>query len=333
MPRNIPTHEDFKACFKQNEKSFIKLNGVDAIVIDKHHAVSFAKPLKYKKYDRILKLFVIYCEEELKPPKFANDALQKKELYLGSLTQKRIAFGKFKKQGSIFSGFDTLFFKDRKGSMIVDGCCFMHGIGRGNGSFIPNRYLKRLLESEDNFYGDIGIGYYGSRGKVFISSLNPYKVKNLCIGDEIVSVNGIPVDSKAKLQEMILFSKKDDVLTLYVKRGGKMRVVEVKPFLRGKYPYRDSTYLKQTGMIFGKHLVLSKVPKNSFAAKKGLKGGDKLMEVNFKPVKTTYEMRRALRKAGNSTNHLLFTRKDFQFFITFKPKDVKGGLLAFSNCP
>lgn len=330
---NIPTHEDFKACLNKNQEAFIKLHGVDAIAIDKHHAVSFDKPTKYLKYDPILNLYLLHCEKELKPIKMEDEKELTTKDILGSLTKKRIAYGKFKSFGTPFDGFDKLSFHDRKGSLIVDGCCGMYGIGRGGKNFIPNRYLKRLLEDESGFYGDIGINVYSSKGRVFISSLDPYKVKNLCIADEIISVNGIKVRSKSHLLEMVLLAPKDSTLVLHVKRAGKMREIEVKPFLRPKYPYRDSTYLKQTGMIFGKNLTLAKVQKGSFAAKNGLKKGDRLMEVDFKKVKSPRDIRRALYSKKNSDHHLLFTRDDFQFFINMNKKDAKGNLFVLPNCP
>lgn len=329
----MPTHEDFRACYNKNKEAFLKIGGVHALAIDKHYAISFEKPKNYLRYDPFLKLYLIYCEDELKPVKMEDDRKLDTKDILGSLTKQRIAFGKFRSFGTPFDGFDKLFFRDKKGSLITDGCCGMYGVGKGNKNFIPNRYLKRFLENESNFYGDIGASFYTSKDRTFISSLDPYRAKNLCIGDEIVSVNGMRVSSKSHLLELIMFADKNSTLLLHVKRAGKMREIEVKPYLRPKYPYRDSTYLKQTGMVFGKNLTLIKVTKNSFAHKSGLKKGDRLMEINFKKVQTTRDIRRALLRKSSNSHHLLFTRDDFQFFINIDKKDRQGNLFALPNCP
>lgn len=329
-----PTKDDYKACYEKDKNVFIKIAGVSAVVIDDHHALSFSrkKPSFYKLYDPFYNFYLIYSKEPLENVLMVDDRNLTKQSQLGVIHPEEINFGKFSHYGD--NDLATITFSTKKGTLLVNPCCDMIGVGMGRREFLPNSYLEDLIKRDSPINGYIGVTFTQRNGRVYVKDVDMYlQTINFCPNDEIVSVNGEKITSKSQLQKIVLLAKKDESLDITIKRGGTFK--EVKPIVIAKPDYKISniTYLEKLGLVFRQNLTISKVLNDSFAQKSGLKVGDKLLEINFKKVKTQTQARDATMFTKDNKFHLLFSREDFQFFVKFKRKDIKGGLVAIPYCP
>lgn len=328
-----PTKDDYLACQEQNSNSFIDLFGIDAIVIDKHHAITFSRPEEYQVYDPFYDFYVLYSQEPLPYTTQANDLNCSVNFDLAAINFSSLKFGKFSK-ATKSEDVNSLNFDAKKGSMITTPCCEMVGISLGGKKYLTNDYLNSIAKRKQPFNGYIGATFKDDMRGVYVSNLDPFSKELLfCPEDEIVSVNGIKIKSKQQLQRMILSERLGNTLDVVVKRGKETHTVN--PVVRAKPSYSLSafTYLETLGIKFGKDLSIKEIADDSFAQKSGLKEGDRLLQINFKKIKNLLEARDTILYSQDDDFHLLFTRNDFQFFIKFNRKDVKGGLIAIPYCP
>lgn len=328
---NIPTREDFEKCQVKINDAFIFLNGVQAVAISPRYAISFQKPRKFVKYDPFYGIYLMRSDKNLFTVKRGNDRELNLNSYLASIDKKYLNFGKF-------DGFENSFGKTtfgvKKGSLIIEPCNVMHGIGYSDKKFLTNAYFDYLMNDNTVFNGYAGADFYARGGKVYIKNVDLY-YKNLkfCPNDMVVSVNGVKITSKSQLVKIIRTSQKGKILLFKIKRGGVLHDVKIKVGTIPKYSISSRTYLEKIGMNFNSHLSITSVKHGSFAQKSGLKRGDRLMQINFKNVKSITQLRNQLLFGGKKTYQLLFTRHDFQFFVRFDRNYLLGEGFVIPTCP
>lgn len=328
-----PTKDDYLACKERSSNSFLDLFGIEAVAIDKHHAITFSKPEEYQIYDPFYGFYVLYSEEPLPYTPQASDLNCSKNLDLGAVDLNSVNFGKFSKI-SKNQEVNTLSFSAKKGSMIITPCCEMVGVSLGGKKYLTNEYLNSVVNRKYPFNGYIGVSFKENMHGVFVSNLDPFSKELLfCPDDEIISVNGIKIKSKKQLERIILSEKVGNTLEVVVRRAQEIHTVNPIVSTKPSYSLSAFTYLETLGVKFAKDLRIRNITNDSFGQKSGLKEGDKLLQINFKNVKNLIEARDTILYSKDDEFHLLFTRDDFQFFVKFNRKDVKGGLIAIPYCP
>lgn len=329
---NIPSMDDYKVCQKQHKKAFVYLNGVQAIAVAPHYAISFSrkKPSKYVKYDPFNKIWVIWSKKTLTPVVFKEINEAKNGKYISSITKSKIRFGEFDQVGK-YQG--TATFNVYKGSLIVCGCCDVYGIGYKKHQFFTPEYIRFLLNPRVTFNGFVGASFKQIRNRVLVDGIDLYfKGLNFCPNDEVVSVDDKKITSKSQLNKIILTSLEGDVLDFYVKRGKSYKHVRAKVGKQPKISLANQSYLEKLGIYLNGKLVITYVVKNSFAQRNGLMRGDKLLQVHFKNVNSITQVRNALVFGGDNSYHLLFSRDDYQFFVQFNKTDLLGEKFVIPQC-
>lgn len=119
----------------------------------------------------------------------------------------------------------------------------------------------------------------------------PADQAGLLTGDRILSVNGLKTERFSDIQKAI-HSSQDSSLTLEIERAQQIRSVSIQPTGQGKsrrigvYPWTDA--------------VLANVKADSLAAQLGFKTGDKIVSLNDKPVRHTFDLAKTLSEKPDS---------------------------------
>lgn len=309
-----PTKDDFKICFnKQN--SFVEINGVKALAIDKFKLVSIKKPTNFIKYDPYLKLYLIKSKKPLKVWNTNDETKLKKSKWIAAIDEQYISIGHLKSLAWDLGQFDKMNVQNYQNTVVSGACCSMYGLSIGGGSFIGNRYLKHFVAYDDVYYGDIDVKFKHKNGKFYVNEVNPFSnAKALQIGDEIISIDQKRPLSLRNLNESILFAKKGSQIEFEVLRNAKKQKIPIKVANKTK-KVKSSSYLSYYGMSFDKNLNLINIKKGSVAQKLGLKKGDRLLLINSVKIRNLNDIKKFLSKNKNPPYNFLFDRSDFQFFV------------------
>ncbi len=326
-----PKKNDYEACKEQLANSFLNLSGVKSLAIDKHYALSFSsvKPFSYQVYDPFFDFYVIKSEEKLPFAKRADENTCAKGSDLAVINQKQLKFGKLVSKGQT----NTYNFTFSKGGIVINPCCQMLGVSLGEDRYLPLKYLDYIKKRTTPFNGYIGANFYQGNEGVYVQEVDPF-LKNLpfCPNDKILSVNEYDIRSKKQLRSIILSAKVGSKLDILIQRGDEHKRILVEVFEKPKYKLSASAFLRNLGLDLNQDLSIASVKKDTFAQKSGLKIGDRLLQIDFKDVKSLQDVKNAIISNKEVLN-LLFTRHDFQFFVKFDRKDVKGAIFALSHCP
>ena len=228
--------------------------------------------------------------------------------------------GKFVKLG-VFT--DSYSANGDKGSVVTGVCCDMYGIAKGGDSFIGNRYLEHMIKYNNLYYGAVNATFVQQNGKVIVSEKDPFKQSPFNISDEVLKLNGVNVNDFREFRETILFAKPNERLLFELLRNGNKISVQSEVQNITSLSGANRTYLESLGINFDSRLVVTRLLKDSIGEQKGLHVGDKLIQLNGKPIRTINELRAEVVKLPrDEKQYLLFERNGFQFFINFEiPKN------------
>ncbi len=324
-----PTRDDYAACKKQNIKAFVSLFGTEAVTIDERHALSFLKnqPSSYQVYDPFYDFYVLNSKQDLPFVKKADPKECKNNSFVGAITKNDLQFGHLISEN--YLDFDAI-----KGALLVNPCCEMLGISLGDNSYLPIKYLEQIVKRKTPFNGYVGADFKQDDQGVYVKNIDPFlKRLNFCPNDKILEVNDEKITSQEQLFKIVLSANIGSKLHFVIKRANKKKDFIVQVQKMPKYQLSALAFLDNIGLDFNSNLTIHNVKKDSFAQKSGLKKGDKLLEINLKKIKNLNEVRNMILYEKNEKFHFLFTRHDFQFFVKFNKKDVKGGLVELSHCP
>ena len=295
---SLTTYPDFSVCYDR----FHSKAGV--IPVSRNYSISFEKPIKYKKYDPFLKIYLIKSHNK-KYIRFKNR--YKLGVWIASIGKDSIYVGDYAKshQGLIpaYSSVST-----PKGTIISDIFCNVYGIGAGKNNFIPSKYIKFFLTH--NNYGDVKFSINKS---LVIFEKNPYYNKNFKIGDKILRLNHRRL-SYTNILDTILMSKPNHYLNFTILRGKKVLHLKAKVFKKGKL----ANYLKQTGIITDRFLNITKILPNSAASKHYLTANGKIKSINGKNVTSLDEVNAII---SSSKNIVILIEQDGMYFrLNYKIK-------------
>ncbi|MBL1243014.1 MAG: PDZ domain-containing protein [Sulfurimonas sp.] len=267
---------------------------------------------KILKYDPFLSLYLIEDKKKFKYPFSVNMRLQ-----LGSA----IVNDKVSKEGKILKnqiGLNSLgIYSTRftKAALITSSCCSLEGIYTPRG-VIQKEYIKRFLSKAPVTYSDIGIRVKNEGGFVMVSASNPYLENNPLKKDDcIVEFDGRKVKAASVFMRQVLFSKIGSKHTIKVKRGTKYMTFKVLSSSRYGGGMISDTFLEHKGIYFDDSLHIVGLSKEFIDY--GLLIGDQLLQVNSVEVKNQNELRKYIENFKDFSS-LLFSRRNFQFFVDIK---------------
>ena len=291
----------------QDNSLYIPLKNNQVLVYSK------CKPkAKILKQDPFLSLYLIENKHNFKFPFSVNMRLQ-----LGTaIVNDRVA-----KEGKILTNqiglnklgvYSTTFDKP---ALITSSCCSLEGIATPRG-IIQKEYIKRFLSKAPAAYATIGIRVKNENGFVLVSASNPYLTNNPFKKDDcIVALDGKSIKEASTLMRNILFSKVGSHHTVKVKRESKFMTFKVKSSKRYGGGNISDTFLEHKGIYFDEKLHITSLSKHFIEY--GLQKGDQLLQVNGVKVKNQDELLRYIENFKDFSS-LLFSRRNFQFFVKIK---------------
>jgi len=264
------------------------------------------------KYDPFLSLYLVKNKEPFAYP-FTLDTTKKSPLAMVSDTKSCQANVAQRQLG--LNSFAKLREPLIAPSLLTTSCCFLAGIVTKRG-VIEEEYIEHFLATQRVEYGDMGIRVKQYKNRVFVSAKDPFFENNpLKKDDVIVAMDGKKVQSAALLMQRILFAKVGSKHTLDYLRKGKKKKTTITLQKRYGGGYVSDTFLEKKGLYFDEKLHLTKIG-GKFSTY-GLKVGDRLIQVNKKPIKSQKELRSYIEKHHNIAS-LLFERNGFEFFVNIK---------------
>lgn len=236
-------------------------------------------------------------------------------------------------------------------AVISDICYQSYGISVGANRFIDKAYITRFLaEKGARIYSDIGFEIEAQKGALIIKSINPFvefrfvrivdssansanqanrtnqinlanqksannPAESLRIGDEIVAINGISVKNADEFFDIASTLELGKRATIRIRRGNIIMEFSFMPLKRERGFDESGTLLDFFGIVVDERLVVIRAPIDSI-----FKRGDRILRLNQIIVGNKSELNSAIWRVlrGRNDFSFLLTRKDFEFFITFK---------------
>ncbi len=318
-----PIKQDFKACYKKNINSFVKIKDRYAIAVSKHKILLYSKKhLKnYIKRDPFLGLYLFYSKKEHKPVDFKSFSLKAicKYKKIAVLNNKNYNLNEISNFGNGIDGFSILKKPVVPNSLIACVCCSNYGLSVGKNNFIDSDFILRFLKSKKIRYADSGLRFYQKNNNIFVKYKNPFfKHIYLHKNDEIISINNKKFENLNQLDKYILFLPIGSKIIVKYKRGKNIYAQIIKLKKRVSSEILGETFLETLGLYLKYNLKVSYVMKNSLMYKLGIKKGDKLLKINNYFIKSRKSIKKILTTMKRNRIYLLFSRNHFQFFVNFR---------------
>lgn len=316
----------YNPCYQKNSQSIYPLSGVDCLAVDAHRLICH-DPLRkmnqlpagysIRNYDPFTRTYEVASRQSLRPVKFKGLAKIKTGTDLALIDKKGYRVGSIKSYANGFDRFGEFGIKGTLGKVLGAKCYTVVGIGTVGDRYIPSEFIQSFLEKGGANYGDIGIRFDKQGSRYVVTKRDVYFPDNpFAVGDEIVALNGKRYPRMDAFSFTILFADPGTPFDVTVRRDGKLRHVSVVSGRRYGGGYLTDTFLERFGLVFDDKLVIQKVIPGSFAARKGLKAGDRILEFDGAAIKTIDELTELISKKKVHHTSILFDRDDFQFFFT-----------------
>ncbi|GAX86840.1 conserved hypothetical protein [Lebetimonas natsushimae] len=270
---------DFSPCLKKYSfiKNYIPVTKNLSIVFDNKNCI---------KYDPFTKMCLIKSKNKKVVKFYENPKLA---WWMASIKKNKIYVGNFAEDMNFLTP-AKLSVKSLKNSVISDMFCRAYGIGRGEG-FIKSEFVKHFINY--GYWGDIGIDVDEN---MKIASFDPFYVKNLSIGEKIISINNKKATPE-NFSKYILLGKVGDIVKIKTdKHSYKIKI--------RKKIYKF-TPLMHFGIYVDKNLIITRLPEK-LKEKYYIKEGAKIIKVNNQKVSTLKELKKALSTYKNVTITLNF---------------------------
>lgn len=272
-----------------------------------------------------------------------------KNMPLAAITDNAITQGKILRQQLSLKNKATFSRQIPQNAVISDICYQSYGLSVGSDKFIDIAYITRFLsENGVKIYSDIGFEIKAQKGALIVSYVNPFvkftpldssanqknatnqKGANLAnqkstnatdslkIGDEIVAINDTTLKNENDFFDVAATLPLGKKATIRVKRSDRILNFAFLPMKRVRGFDENGTMLDFFGIVIDDSLRVIHAPRASI-----FRVNDRILRLNQIIVENKAELDSAiLRVLGNKWDFsFLITRKDFEFFITFKNED------------
>lgn len=272
-----------------------------------------------------------------------------KNMPLAAITDNTITQGKILRQQLSLKNKATFSRQIPPNAVISDICYQSYGLSAGSDKFIDIVYITRFLsENGVKIYSDIGFEIKAQKGALIISYVNPFvkfmlldsgsnqknatnqKSTNLAnqksinatdslkIGDEIVAINDTTLKNENDFFDTAATLPLGKKATIRVKRGDRILNFAFLPMKRVRGFDENGTMLDFFGIVIDDSLRVIRAPRASI-----FRANDRILRLNQIIIENKTELDsailRVLREKWDFS--FLITRKDFEFFITFKNED------------
>jgi hypothetical protein len=316
----------YNPCFQKNSQSIYTLSGVDCLAVESHRLICHDPLLKMKQlpkgyrelnYDPFTRTYDVRSTKKLNPVKFKGLAKIASGTELALIDKGGYRVGKIKSYANGFDRFGEFGLDNTLGKVLGAKCYTVVGIGTIKNRYIPSEFIQSFIGKGEASYGDIGVRFKQKGRRYIVTKRDVYFPDNpFEVGDEIVKLNGKRYDRMDAFSFAILFAKPGTPFDVSIRRDGSLHRVKVISGQRYGGGYLTDTFLERFGLIFDKALVVQKVQPGSFAARKGIKPGDRILEFDGTPIKTINALTERISKKRLTHTSILFDRNDFQFFFT-----------------
>jgi hypothetical protein len=307
--------DGYKACINKVQDSHAIQNNSLFIPVGKTKRIVYAKSVpnsKILKQDPFLSLYLVEDKRPFAYPFTINMRLQLATAAVNELDAKE---GKFLSHQIGLNSFAKYSKEVSTAFIITNSCCNVEGIHVSKG-VIEKEYIKHFITVKSSEYGDIGIRVKDDNGVVVVNAVDPFMKGNVFhMNDCIVAYDGKKIFNAAGLMRKILFSKIGTKHKVKIKRANRFSTLHVRTEKRYGGGYLSDTFFERKGLYFDKELHIMKLSEEF--RKRGIKNGDKLVQVNGVNVSTQSELRGYLQKMKNYDT-MLFERNSFQFFVKIK---------------
>ncbi len=291
----------------QNSSLYIPVKNNKLLIYSKSRPKS-----KILKYDPFLSLYLIEDKKNFAYPFDVNMRLQLGTAIVndrvsreGKIIQNQIGLNSLARYSVSF----------KSPALITSSCCSLEGIATSNG-VIQKEYIKRFLSKAPATYADIGIRVKNENGFVIVSASNPYLKNNPLKKDDcILEFDGKKVKAASVFMRHVLFSKIGSKHNIEIKRDKKIMNFSVTSSKRYGGGNVSDTFLEHKGIYFDETLHIVELSEEFIEY--GLIVGDKLLQVNGVGVSNQKELRAYIENFKEFSS-LLFSRRNFQFFVNIK---------------
>ena len=192
-------------------------------------------------------------------------------------------------------------------SIITGICCDVMGIANSELAVIDAKYLQDFIDRKSDTYGDLGVRF---NQKMEVVSINPYYASKLQVADRVLGYRDI-----CALEDAILFATPNESMQLRIARQGSTKELQLRVRKRFGGGFVSDTFLEQFGIRFDQQLQIIKIADDSLAYQKGLRRGDRLLEIDTHAVHDAQEIKEFFTKNQKKSYNFLFDRDSFEFFV------------------
>ena len=323
-------YPDFSQCYEKNKQSVVYFGKTRAIAISEKQAIAYSKEkpsVPFAKYDPSSHLYLFDSPKPLTPVKLKPTSDLKLGEWLVSMTDNSLVAVNASKIGTRNNELFEFGGTGEANALVGGLCCEMYGLGIGDKFFISSETLERFIAGKSSFFPELGIRIIDGNESVIVDYVDPtFKETKLKAGDQITLLNGKKVSNITEFADALKSFKELTKVSAKIQRNNawiEENIVVSKPTVKKaepkKVPLPESkkeSFLHNKGFVFDNDLKISYIKHGSFAEQSGLKVGDRLIQIDERPVERIQDADAYLTKAHNRDVSLLFDRDDFQFFVT-----------------
>lgn len=325
-------YPDFSQCYDKNKASIVYFGKIRAVAISEKQAIAYSKEkpaVPFVKHDYLLNLYLFDSPKALMPVKLKPTVELKLGEWLESMTENSLIAVNASKIGKGGNDFFEFSGNGEVNSLVGGLCCDMYGLGIGDKFYINSETLERFISGKSAALSELGVRIIDADNGVLVETVDAnFKEAKLKVGDLITRLNGKEVKNVVEFTEALKAFKDFSKVSAQVQRNNgwmEENLVAPKPLPKKeekkKTPIPEAkkeSYLQTKGFQFDNDLKITDIKKGSFAEQSGLKIGDRLMQIDQRPMDKPQEADAYLTKNKSKEASMLFDRNDFQFFVTLK---------------
>lgn len=286
---------DYSHCLKYYEAATTRLDGGYAISLANgtkgqyhlYYSTTAPRNVKVLKSDPFVGLYLIAAPRTKQSYNLlALDTRTLNDSNLALISYKHVEKGRITARQNGFLNYGRFSASTSPNSVLGNICYQIYGIGTQNG-FIEKRYIDRFLTQKYPYYGDLGIRFNTNSKRAIVASIHPFIPNNPFMpNDEILSINGKPVQSGKELEWIMSNLKKNSLAQVKLKRDGKVLNLNARVYQRYGGFLLKETFLEQFGIDIDDEMIIQNINPSLAGRFSALRKGDRILWINKEPIIT-----------------------------------------------